>query len=91
MALNYPDKERLADEVRNRWAKLNDFRNDYNAEKFLRDLGYYFDDEVDFDIEKIRACITAPGCLEDLIEKAKLNNTHPVSEFIKGMMKNLSK
>jgi hypothetical protein len=91
MALHYPDKERLTSETRKRWGKLHDFRADYDAAKFLSDLENYFEGEVDFDIEKINSCVGVPGCLEGLIEKAKANNTHPVSEFIKGMMKDLSK
>jgi hypothetical protein len=66
---------------------LNDYRKDYSIKKFIKDLICYFDGEVDFNLEKIRQIIEQPGKLEQLIQKAIQKETHPVTEFVKDILK----
>ena len=71
-------------------SKLSDFKDNYTVEKFLVDLEVYFEGEIDFNLEKIQEAIEAPGKLGQLIKKAKEKNTHPVTEFIKELFKELA-
>lgn len=69
---------------------LSDFNEGYTPEKFMLDLINYFGPEVDFDLDKIEEFIRAEDRLKRLIQTAKENNTHPVSEFVKKLFKEVS-
>jgi len=71
-------------------SKLSDFKDNYTVEKFLVDLEVYFEGEIDFNLEKIQETIEAPGKLDKLIKKANDKNTHPVTEFIQELFKELA-
>lgn len=73
--------------ARDRWRKLHDYLTGYTTEKFMEDLNTYFDGEVDFDLEKIRGAVSAPGKLSELVKRAEEKNTHPVSEFVQEIFK----
>jgi len=75
------------DEQRKKLSTLGDYEHGYTVESFLKDLMVYFDNEVDFNLSKIKAIIERPGKVEWLIEKAKKSNTHPVSEFVQEMLR----
>jgi hypothetical protein len=70
---------------------LSDYKESYTVDKFMQDLVDYFDNEVDFNLEKIRTLIARPRELNRLILKAKEKNTHPVTEFIKELFLNLGR
>ena len=70
-------------------SQLGDYKHDYNVDKFILDLKSYFNNEVDFNLKKIRQEIEAPGKLEQLIQKAKSKDTHPVTEFVQELFKDL--
>ena len=70
--------------------ELGGYRNNYTCSKFMSDLVKYFDNEVDFNLIKIRQIIKEPGRLSHLIERAREKNTHPVTEFIQELFKDLS-
>jgi hypothetical protein len=71
------------------WGKLTDFRNGYTVDRLIADLLVYFDNEVDFNLDKIREIVSADGKLQELIDRAIKNNSHPVSEFIMEMVKSV--
>ena len=70
-------------------ARLSDYKSGYDVDKFILDLELYFNNEVDFNLKKIRQTLEAPGKLDQLIEKAKSKETHPVTEFIQELFKDL--
>lgn len=70
-----------------RLAKLTDYKKGYDIDAFLADLDNYFDQQVDFDMVKVREFVEQPGKMEYLIQKAREKNTHPVSEFVKEILK----
>ena len=70
--------------------ELNDYRDNYTSSNFMSDLVKYFDKEVDFNLVQIQQVIEKPGKLSYLIEKAKEKNTHPVTEFVQELFKDLS-
>ncbi len=69
--------------------RLSNYLNDYTTDAFIKDLFLYFDNEIDFNLEKIRKAIDKPGKLEQLKIRAKENNTHPVTEFVQELFKEL--
>ncbi len=71
-------------------AKLNDYKQGYTAGKFIFDLESYFEGEVDFNLERIQQLIEEPGRLDHFIREATKKNTHPVTEFIQEIFKELS-
>ena len=80
------DKERK--KAQKRLSGLGDYhRDNYTCDDLINDLNDYFDNEVDFNVEKIRAIIEQPGKLHQLMDRADENNTHPVSELVKEMIK----
>jgi len=81
------EKERARKEQEARLKRLNGFDHGYTAEKLLADLVVYFDGEVDFDREKIKEFMETPNVLENLVVLAKKNQTHPVVEFIRDMLR----
>ena len=70
--------------------ELSGYKKGYNADAFISDLVNYFDNEVDFNLAEIRRIITIPGKLDCLKKEAKANNTHPVTEFVKNLFKEIS-
>ena len=76
-------------EKKDKISKLDNYKDDYSVDKLILDLKRYFEDEVDFNIEKIRKTLEEPGKLDQLIKKAKKENTHPVTEFIQEIFKDL--
>lgn len=76
-------------EKKNRLSRLADFRGEYTVNLFMQDLVKYFEEEVDFDLEKIKEHIKKPDKLKEYIEKAKEKDTHPVAEFIQKLFKEL--
>lgn len=81
--------KQLEKEKSDKLKKLNDFKKEYNVDKLLEDLDIYFDQEVDFNFDKIKAEIQAQNKLKDLIAKACQKQTHPVVEFIQETLKDL--
>lgn len=71
-------------------SQLGDYRAGYTKDDFLFDLVQYFDHEVDFNLDKIRKEIKQPQKLAYLIAKAKEKNTHPVTEFVGELFKDLA-
>lgn len=69
---------------------LSAFHNGYTADIFIVDLIKYFGPEVDFDLDKIHEMVKAKGYLTKLIKAAKENQTHPVTEFIQELFKDVS-
>ena len=65
--------------------KLKDYRCNYSVDYFMQDLIQYFENEVDFNLDKIKQIIGSPGKLANLIHKAKMRNTHPVIEFVQEL------
>ncbi len=76
-------------ERENNLSRLRDYTKNYNVDLFMEDLVVYFEDEVDFNLSQIRNIIESPGRLENLIHKAKQRNTHPVTEFVQELFKDL--
>lgn len=70
--------------------QLRDYRAGYTSDDFLVDLVKYFDQEVDFNLDKIHKEIEQPQKLARLIAKAKEKNTHPVAEFVEELFKDLA-
>jgi len=70
--------------------QLGDYKTGYTSDDFLVDLVKYFDQEVDFNLDKIRKEIEQPQKLACLIIKAKEKNTHPVAEFVEELFKDLA-
>ena len=71
-------------------SQLGDYKTKYTSDDFLVDLVKYFDQEVDFDLDKIRKEIEQPQKLASLIARAKEKNTHPVVEFLEDLFKDLA-
>lgn len=69
---------------------LGDYKKGYNSGRFLEDLVKYFEGEVDFNLDEIRKELEKPGKLSRLIGKAKEKNTHPVTEFVEELFKDLT-
>lgn len=86
-----PDIKAARDKAKQRRARLHDYRKDYTVEEFISDLDVYFEKEVDFDYDKVRQEVSLEGKLEELVEKAKHKDTHPVSEFVCDMVKKSTK
>jgi predicted P-loop ATPase len=74
-----------------KFSKLHDFKTEYTADQLLADLAGYFDNEIDFDLKKLRIEASRPGVLKSVVEAALKNNTHPVSEFLKHIVKSSAK
>ncbi len=72
-------------------SQLGDYKTGYTSDGFLVDLVKYFDQEVDFSLDKIRKEIEQPQKLASLITKAKEKNTHPVVEFVEELFRDLAK
>lgn len=72
-----------------RWGTLTDFRNGYTVDRFIKDLLVYFDNEVDFNLDKISEMVSGEGKLQELVDRAIKKNGHPVSEFIMEMVKSV--
>lgn len=70
------------------FSRLHDFRHGYDADKLIDDLAVYFDNEVDFNLDKIKSIITDGGKIQELVRRALKNNTHPVSELIQDIIRN---
>ena len=70
--------------------ELDNYRDNYTCSTFMSDLVKYFDNEVDLNLAKMQQTIEEPGRLSHLIEKANEKNTHPVTEFIQELFKDLS-
>jgi len=70
--------------------QLGDYKTGYTSDDFLVDLVKYFDQEVDFNLDKIRKEIEQSQKLARLIIKAKEKNTHPVVEFVEELFKDLA-
>jgi hypothetical protein len=85
------DIEFYRKEQKKRLEKLHDFTKEYTVERFLADLNAYFDNEVDFDLDKVRAEVSRLGELKGLVDKALAKNTHPISEFLKQLFKKSTK
>jgi hypothetical protein len=86
-----PDIESQRKKRYHRIQRLHDYTQSYDADAFIEDLVRYFEDEVDFNLTKIRQRIREPGKLRHLIEKAKANKTHPVTEFVQELFDELGK
>ena len=69
---------------------FGDYKKGYNGGRFLEDLVKYFEGEVDFNLDKISKELEKPGKLSCLIDKAKEKNTHPVTEFVEELFKDLT-
>jgi len=74
---------------KNKISSLKDYQSNYSIDDFMIDFCRYFEEE-DFDLKKIREFIEPPGKLTQIINKAKKNSTHPVTEFIKELFKTLA-
>ena len=72
-------------------SQLGEYRTGYTSDDFLIDLVKYFDQEVDFNLDKIRKEIEKPHKLSGLIAKAEEKNTHPVAEFVEELFRDLAK
>ncbi|MDD3297209.1 MAG: hypothetical protein PHU64_07645 [Candidatus Omnitrophica bacterium] len=83
------EKQRRAQ--REKVDQLSDYLKGYSIEMFLEDIKVYFDNEVDFDMAKIRLAIETGEKLNKLIDKAKKNKTHPVVEFLKELFSELGR
>ena len=83
--------KQLRQERRAKFGDLSDFHSEYTAKQLLADLAVYFDNEIDFDMDKIKMEASRPGVLKSIVENALKNNTHPVSEFLKYLVKNSAK
>lgn len=70
--------------------RLNDYRKNYSVDSFISDLINYFDGGVDFNIDNIRKYVENPTKIDELIRLAKMNNSHPVIEFIQKLFKDLA-
>lgn len=70
-------------------AKLNSFEKGYDVDTFISDLESYFEGEVDFNLAKIKEEIARLGNLEEIVNSAIQNKTHPVVEFVQKMFKSL--
>jgi len=70
--------------------RLQDYKDGYTSDQFIDDLVKYFDGEVDFDLGQVRKEIERPQRLPSLIIKAKENNTHPVTEFLADLFRDLT-
>ena len=70
--------------------ELNDFSSGYTVEKLIADLNAYFDNAVDFNQDKIRRALSSPDALQNLIDRALKNKTHPVNELICDMLRDSS-
>ncbi len=81
--------KQLQKEKSDKLKKLNDFKSEYNVDKLLEDLNIYFEQEVDFNFEKIKEEIKAQNKLKELIDQACQKQTHPVIEFIQETLKDL--
>ena len=86
---NEKDIEKYRKARTGKLSRLGEYSKDYNSDKFIVDLKIYFNNEVDFNLKKVRQTIEAPGKLDGLIEKAKKKNTHPVTEFVQEIFKDL--
>ena len=73
----------------NKIGGLNSFLKDYSMDKFMQDLNNYFDNEVDFNLDKINDMFKDSGKLEALIARAKQTNSHPVIEFVQDIFREL--
>jgi len=71
-------------------SQLGNYKAGYTSDDFLVDLVKYFDQEVDFNLGKIRKEIEQPQKLARLIIKAKEKNTHPAAEFVEELFKDLA-
>ncbi len=69
--------------------QLSDYQAAYNVDKFIVDLKRYFDDEVEFNLEKIHQTISKDEKLAELIRRANKNSTHPVVEFVQDIFKDI--
>lgn len=72
-------------------ARLSAFRQGYSVELFMSDFEKYFDNESDLNMAKIRQRIEQPGVLHALIRRAIQHNTHPVTEFVQDLFRELGK
>jgi len=79
------------EERKQKFGQLHDFKSEYTVDQLIADLTVYFDNEVDFDLKKLRAQASRPGILKSIVEAAVKNNTHPVSEFLKYLVKSSTK
>jgi hypothetical protein len=70
-------------------SQLSNYHNDYNVNKFMEDLARYFDNEIDFNLAKIRETISKNKKLDQLKAKADLRSTHPVIEFTEELFLDL--
>ncbi len=86
-----PEKrvERFREKRKNKIRELNDFDKDYDVDKFISDLEKYFENEVDFNLDKIREEVRKQRNLEKFIHQALQKKTHPVVEFVQGLFKGL--
>lgn len=71
--------------------RLNQFRQGYSVDLFLADFEKYFDNEIDFNLQAIRQRLEAAGVLEKFITRAIERNTHPVTEFVQELFRELGK
>ncbi len=71
-------------------SQLGNYKTGYTSDEFIVDLIKYFDQEVDFNLDKVRKEIEHPQKLDWLITKAKEKNTHPVVEFVEELFKDLA-
>ncbi|MFH1504453.1 MAG: hypothetical protein ABIH08_03575 [Candidatus Omnitrophota bacterium] len=60
---------------KNKLSQLSNYINDYDADKFMMDLVRYFDEEIDFNIEKIRQVVEVPGRLSGSFLSELIENT----------------
>jgi len=71
-------------------SRLKDYKVNYTSDNFIDDLVKYFDQEVDFNLDKIRNEIKKPQRLNYFIAMAKEKNTHPIIEFLEDLFKDLT-
>jgi len=71
-------------------SQLRDYKAGYTSDNFIDDLVKYFDQEVDFNLDKIRKEIENPQRLNYFIAMAKEKNTHPIIEFLEDLFKDLT-
>ena len=71
-------------------SRLGNYKTGYTSDDFLVDLVKYFDQEVDFNLDKVRKEIEQPQKLAHLITKANEKSTHPVVEFVEELFKDLA-
>ena len=84
------NKEKSQKERKERLKSLGGFDSDYTVRQFLIDFAVYFEDNPDIDLDRIKEEVEKPGKLKQLIDKAKQNNSHPVSEFVKELLLDIS-